>query len=61
MSSPVIFSTEPGKAKWPDVRTACLRDKLKFCFFVLFVCLFFLRPIRIDVPFFFFFLLSFKQ
>ena len=43
MSSPVIFSTEPGKAKWPDVRTACLTDKLKFCFFVLFVCLFFFK------------------
>ena len=43
MSSPVVFSTEPGKAKWPDVRTACLKHKLKFCFFV---CSFvFLRPI----------------
>ena len=33
MSSPVVFSAEPVKAKWPDVRTACLKDKLKFCFF----------------------------
>ena len=36
MSIPVVFSAEPGKAKRPDVRTACLKDKLKFCFLVLF-------------------------
>ena len=34
MPSPVVFSAEPGKAKWPDVSTACLKDKLKFCFFI---------------------------
>ena len=48
MSSPVVFSAEPGKAKRPDVRTACLKDKLKFCFFNCF-----LGP-SIDVLFFFF-------
>ena len=36
MSSPVVFSAEPGKAKWPDVSTACLKDKLKFCFLIFF-------------------------
>ena len=48
MSSPVVFSAEPGKAKWPDVRTTCLKDKLKVCFFI-----FFLGP-SIDVLVFFF-------
>ena len=25
----LVFSAEPGRAKWPDVRTACLKDKLE--------------------------------
>ena len=31
---PVRWDFELRKAKWADVRTACLKDKLKFCFFL---------------------------
>ena len=50
---PVRWYFELRKAKWADVRTACLKDKLKFCFFF--------KAYRLTIKMSCFFLLTFEK